>query len=188
MTKVASSTYKRPSRPWITTIITGLIITLLGGYIIFQTENFIQLLVICIGIYAFIIGVFAIIAGLRIREDRARRRTIIIRGLLNMIVGGIAIGLPLLFAGLTWTIMLYVVAFQFVVAAVLEFVVAYQLRQNRLPMGPALFGGFISLAFAALLFAAPEFLGLTLVWAFGLIILLVGLFTIYIGWRQRSLR
>lgn len=164
-----------------------MIVTLLGGYILFQTENFIQLLVIGIGVYAFLTGLLAVVAGIRIGDDPPRRRMTIIRGLLNMLVGGLAISLPLVFASLTWTLMLYVVAFQFVVAAVLEFIVAFRLRQSKLPMGPALFGGFISLAFAALLFAAPEFLGLTLVWAVGLIILIFGLIIIGIGWRQRRL-
>ncbi|MEM7800032.1 MAG: DUF308 domain-containing protein [Chloroflexota bacterium] len=187
MTKVVSSSFKPVSRPWITTIITGILAVALGAYMILQRENFIQLLVMGFGVYVFLTGLFAIIAAFRISDDRRRRRTILIRGLLNMIVGGVAVSLPFLFAQVTWTIMLYLVAVQLVIASVLEFLVAFRLRQAKLPMGPALFGGFISLAFAILLFSAPEFIGLTLIWVVGAVILTFGLMTIWFGWRMRRL-
>ena len=133
MTKVVSSSFKPVSRPWITTILTGILAVALGGYMILQSDDFIRLLVIGIGVYVFLTGLFAVIAAIRISDDRPRRRTTLIRGLLNMIVGGVAVSLPFLFAQVTWTLMLYLIAVQLVIAAVLEFVVAFRLRQAKLP-------------------------------------------------------
>ncbi|MEM8862393.1 MAG: DUF308 domain-containing protein [Chloroflexota bacterium] len=174
MAKVVSVESKPVNRSWISLLIRGLLIAVAGGFIIFNTEDFITLLTIVIGAWMFITGIIALIGAFRVRDDKSRRNNALIRSILNIVIGALAVTMPFVVASTWWVVLLFIVAIQLCIAAVMEIVIGFRLRSAGLPASGAFTGAAISIAIAALLFLAPEFLGATLVTLIGVIILVLG--------------
>ncbi|MEM9775538.1 MAG: DUF308 domain-containing protein [Chloroflexota bacterium] len=174
MAKVVSVEHKPVNRGWIGLLIRGLLIAIAGGFIIFYPENFIRLLTVVIGAWMVVSGFVTLIGSFGIRNDNRRRNTSLIRSILNIVIGGLAVAMPFLVAQTWWTILLFIVAIQLCIAAVMEIVIGFRMRSSGLPAGGAFAGAAISIAIAVILFLAPEFLGATLVTLIGVSILVLG--------------
>lgn len=184
--KNGRTVYTSRSLPWWTLAIPGVLAVLVGIYMIFQTENFIQLLTMVIGFFVLVNGIATIINAIRMSGDSGHRLAVLIRGLLGTVIGALALTLPFMIASLTWTIMLTLVAIQLVIAALLEIFVAYRLRERGAPIGPAIISAIFSLLLAALLFYAPAAVANAAFTFIGILIILFGLGMIGLAWRLRG--
>lgn len=178
--------YTNRSLPWWTLAIPGIVVILIGAYIFFQTENFIQLLTIAVGFFVLVNGISTVVSAIRMSGDSGRRLLTLVRGILGIVIGALALTLPFMIAGIAWTLMLTIVAIQLVLAALIELYVAYRLRERGAPMGPAIMSAIFSLLLAALLFYAPAAVGLSTLRFIAIIIILFGIGMIGLGWRLRG--
>ncbi|MEM7111738.1 MAG: DUF308 domain-containing protein [Chloroflexota bacterium] len=178
--------YTNRSLPWWTLAIPGVLAVLVGIYMIFQTENFVQLITMVIGFFVLVNGIAAIVNAIRPSGDSGRRLAALIRGILGIVIGALALTLPFMVASLTWEIMLAIVGIQLIIAALLEIYVAYRLRERGAPMGPAITSAIFSLLLAALLFYAPAAIANAAFTFIGILVILFGLGMIGLGWRLRS--
>lgn len=174
MAKVVSVETKTVNRGWIGLLIRGLLIAVAGGFIIFYTENFIRLLTVAIGAWMVVSGIITLFGAFGVKDDKRRRNTSLIRSILNIVIGGLAVTMPFFVAQTWWTVLLFIVALQLCIAAVMEIVIGFRMRSAGLPAGGAFAGAAISVAIAVILFLAPEFLGATLVTLIGITILVLG--------------
>jgi len=186
MAKVVSAQTIRSSKAWIHMLIRGLIVALTGGFIIFYTDNFIRLLTIAIGAWMVIAGLYSLLGAFGIKNDPPHKNVSLVRALLNIVIGGLAVAMPFVVAETWWTVLLFIVAVQLCIAAVLEIFIGFRLRSAGLPAGSAFTGAFITIAIALILFLAPDFLGATLVKGIGAIILLLGLGMMMFGYRLKG--
>jgi uncharacterized membrane protein HdeD (DUF308 family) len=166
-------------------ILNGIVAVLIGGYIIFQPADFATLVAIIVGVYIFVNGVLTVWSAIRDKSRSDHRGMTLARGVMGILVGAIALALPFMFASITWTIILYVIAAQLVVSAIMEFVVAGRMRGMGLPMMPALIGGLFSLIFAFILFYAPGVIAVATLRIIGAIILFIGIGLLVLGFRLR---
>lgn len=185
MAKVVTVETESNRGAWIGLFFRGLIIALAGGFIIFSTEDFIRLLTISIGAWLVLGGLVSLFSSFAIKNDHQRKNVSLIRALLNIVIGALAISMPFVVAKTWWTVLLFIVAVQLCVAAALEIMIGIRLRAAGLPAGGAFTGALITIAIAILLFLAPDFLGATLITAVGVIILLLGVGMMAFGFNLR---
>lgn len=175
-----------PQPAWLGMLFRGILIAAAGGFIIFYTDNFIRLLTIAIGAWLIVSGIITVVGAFRIKEDNRRRGYAIARSLLNIVIGALAVLMPFFIAQTYWVVLLFIVAIQLCIAAVLEILIGLRLRSAGLPASGAFMGALISLAIAVVLFLAPEFLGALLIKWIGGLILLLGLVLIGYSFRLRK--
>ncbi|MFK7801584.1 MAG: HdeD family acid-resistance protein [Anaerolineae bacterium] len=186
MAKVVTVETVKNHGAWISIIIRGLIVALAGGFVIFYTDNFIRLLTISIGAWMVLAGIYSLFTAFGVKNDTQRKNVSLIRSLLNIVIGALAVSMPFVVAETWWTVLLFIVAVQLCIAAVLEIMIGFRLRRAGLPAGSAFTGALITIAIALILFLAPDFLGETLVKGIGAVILLIGLGMMAFGFRLRS--
>ena len=172
-------------RSWWAAALRGIIAIVLGLYIVIRPASFGQFLTILAAAYVLINGALALAAGIRLRDGGPRRHNLLFRGGLAIIVGALALALPLLLAQIAWVTMLYLLAIQLVLSAVIQLAGARDLRRAGLSVGPALGGALVSLILAAFLFAAPLAVGAFILRALGFLILVYGVLALVMGLRVR---
>lgn len=186
MAKVVTVETVKSRGAWLGILIRGLIVALAGGFIIFYTDNFIRLLTVAIGAWMVLAGLYSLFSAFGVKDDKQRKNVSLIRSLLNIIIGAFAVAMPFVVAEVWWTVLLFIVAVQLCIAAVLEIMIGIRLRRAGLPAGSAFTGALITIAIALILFLAPDFLGETLVRGIGAIILLFGLGMMAFSFRLRG--
>lgn len=138
-------------------------------------------LVLVWGAYALVDGIFALIAGWRIRDQNKPLWPLILAG-----VAGVAAGLVAFFwPGVTALVLLYIIAFWAIVGGAFQIVAAIRFRkemQNEWLHG---LSGVISLLFGIMLLAQPGEGALALIWAIGLYAVLFGVLLLVLAVRMK---
>ncbi|MDR1747527.1 MAG: DUF308 domain-containing protein [Spirochaetaceae bacterium] len=155
-------------------IITGCVCILLGLVMLFAPQGFTSALVTAIGIAAIINGIMNIVSVRKLLEDTSYRRIIMVRAVISIIVGVIAVFAPLILAGAVWTVIIYILAAELIVSALLEFYGTWKLKNAGYPYQPYLIEAVISIIVAAILFAIPAAIGITIIRILGVIVILAG--------------
>ena len=88
----------------------GLLTAIIGLMMIFAPEAVVKTAVIILGVAGIVNGAYNIIYLRKAIDDKNFSRIIIIRGILGIITGLIAVVLPLALAGAVWTAMVYMLA------------------------------------------------------------------------------
>ena len=115
--------------------------------------------------------------------DADYQKMISIRGFLSIGIGILSILLPLIIAGIVWTIMVYVLAVYLLLSAGLEFFALSKLREAGINTKPYMYEAFFSIVLAVLLFIMPATFGLALVRAIGILIFLASAGFIFREWK-----
>ncbi|MCA9966615.1 MAG: DUF308 domain-containing protein [Anaerolineales bacterium] len=173
------------SLPWWSLLVPGVIAILAGAFIFFQTDNFVQLLTITVGFFVLLNGIATVIGAIRSGGDSGRRLLTLLRGVLGIVIGALALTLPFMFAAIAWSVMLTLVAIQLIIAAILEIGVAYRLRGRGAPMSSALVSAVFSILLAVLLLSAPAAVGVATLRFIAIFIILLGIALVVMGWRLR---
>ena len=92
---------------WLGMLFRGLLIAAAGGFIIFYTDNFIRLLTVAIGAWMVIGGVMTLVGAFRVKNDKRRRNYSILRSVLNIVIGAIAVSMPFFVAQTYWVVLLF---------------------------------------------------------------------------------
>lgn len=135
-------------------------------------------LVLLIGSYALVDGLFALIAGIR-----ARRWLIALEGVAGIILGA----LTLVWPGITALILLYFIATWSIITGIFEIAAAVQLRKVIDNEWMLILSGILSVLFGIVLFVYPGTGALSVVWLIGLYALLFGVVTLGLAFRLRGL-
>lgn len=158
-----------------------------------DTHEFARILAVAFALFLVISGVINLVLFFRITSRDVSSRFLLWQGLLRVLVGGLALLLPVFFAELTWISIIYLVAIQFLITAVMDLSLAWRVTRTGFPLGvsPAQFAGngLISLVTALVLFLAPRMIGIGLLRliAIGLILLGSGFFIFFtwLWWGSR---
>ena len=168
------STLNAPVRHWWTLALRGLFAVLFGIMAFVWPGITLASLVILFGAYAFVDGVFAIVAAV---EHRERWWALVIEGLAGIAAGIITVVWP----GITALALLYVIAFWAMATGVFEIAAAIKLR--KLIEGEFLLAlsGVASIAFGLLLLFRPGAGALGVVWLIGSYALVFGVLLTQLG-------
>ena len=160
------STNTKLKHHWLFMILWSVVILMIGIYILVDTHDFAQILAWAFGVYQLISGVIGITIYLRLFNKQAVPKTMLWQGILRTLVGILAIFLPILFVRLSWMMMLYLLATQFLISAVMDFSLAWRVQRTGFPLGVSSSQHYMnavsSFIAALILFLAPRFIGLFL--------------------------
>uniref|UniRef100_UPI001F2E20D3 HdeD family acid-resistance protein n=1 Tax=Bordetella pseudohinzii TaxID=1331258 RepID=UPI001F2E20D3 len=138
-------------------------------------------LVLVWGAYALVDGVFALIAGWRIRDQDKPLWPLILVGITGLAAGIVTF----LWPGVTALVLLYIIAFWAIVAGVFQIVAAIRFRkeiQNEWLHG---LSGLVSLLFGLMLLIQPGAGALALVWVIGIYAVFFGILLLALAWRLK---
>ncbi len=158
----------------------GIIFVLTGLIMLFVPEGFIQAVMVSLGVAAFSNGVYILVKSRHLIDARPFSNVMTVRAVLSMVVGLVAIVLPLALAGTLWLIVSWILAGYLVLSAALQIYGIVKLREAGIPAPLFYYETGVSLVLALILFFMPGTIGITLIRIAGAMVLLGGLGTL--GW------
>ena len=159
---------------WWLPLIRGILLFLLGGYALFRPGMTIGALAQVVGIFVIVDGILSIVAG--IMGDVPSRGWVIVRGVLEILVGAFVFANPLIVAGVTATFLVFVLAFS-----------AIQDRKQIEGEGWLILGGAMTVLFGVVLLISPLSFGLFMVRVLGAFAIFFGVSLIVFAFRLRRL-
>lgn len=166
----------------------SLMVAIVGLLMIISPTAFIALAVILLGLAAVVDGIFIMVATRNLILDPDYKLMMTIRGVMSIVVGAVAVLLPLVIATIAWTIMAYVLAGYLIVSAGLEIYGITKLHRNGIMINQSVIETVISLILAIALFVIPaEKAGGILVRICGVILLIAGCLNAFLQWRNRPI-
>lgn len=139
-------------------------------------------LIVFIGAYLFIAGIFAIIGAIAARKTTENWGIFLFSGLLGVILGILTFYNP--FA--TGAALIYLIAFWAMLAGLFELIIAIRLRKVITGEGWYIAGGLLTIIFGILLASNPVAAAVTLTWMFGIYAIITGIMLISLSFRLRS--
>ncbi|MGI6432631.1 MAG: hypothetical protein ACOXZ4_02030 [Sphaerochaetaceae bacterium] len=164
----------KTGKHWIVLLLIGLIIVAGGVALLIRADLFKQIIIIALGAAAVLAGIRSLVIMSRYSFGRFNASVTLIKGVLGIIVGVLAVVMPLATAETVWTFFIYVLAVQMIIASFSAFSDAIALK--RLGFGASFFiwEGAVSLALACILFLFPKGIADILITIIGVVIIAVG--------------
>ena len=165
----------------------GILLAIVGLLMLFSPDAWIKAVVIIVGIAAILNGIFNLIQLRNMILDRSYKRTILIRGIISIIIGLIAVIMPLTVAASIWAIMLYILAGYLIISSILELYATIKIKNSGLDTKP-FYGEIIGstvLAIVLLLMSTKGF-GLILIRILGILVILFGIGIIFWEYKNKK--
>ncbi len=172
------------ARNWWAIALRGVLAILFGVAAFVWPGITLSVLVLLFGAYAFVDGLFALLAALRQHGDMGSERwwMLLLEGL-----AGIAAGvLTFIWPGITAVVLLYLIAAWAVITGVLEIIAAIRLRREINNEWLMALAGIASVIFGVLLFLQPGAGALAIVWLIGAYAIVFGILLLFLAFRLRS--
>jgi uncharacterized membrane protein HdeD (DUF308 family) len=170
------------ARNWWALLIRGIVAIIFGILAFIWPGATILAIGILFGAYAFVDGIFAIIATVRAAEAGERWWPFLIEGIVGIVIAAITfydIRITLLALYLT-------IAAWAVITGIFELVAAVQLRKAIANEFWLILGGIASIAFGVLMVIFPLIGALALIWLIGTYAIIFGIIMIAFSFRLRS--
>lgn len=165
----------------------GALVVIAGLVMLISPQKSIEIVIIVLGAGSVLTGLFDIVTTRTMSDDSAFRKTALIRGLASIIIGLLAICLPLAFFQVAENIvrvMLYILAVFLIISAISEFLMVSKLPENS-PLKKSFIMealGFIALS--VILFLIPANFGELIVRIMGLLLMIGGAAFSYSDWKN----
>jgi uncharacterized membrane protein HdeD (DUF308 family) len=170
------------SRNWWATVLRGLLAIGVGIFAWVRPDIFWPSLVLVFGVYAFVDGIFAILAA--IRSESGDRWLHVLEGLAGIAIGAVVFARP----EQVGTAIVLVIGLWALISGLLEIVAAVRLRQEIEGEWLLGLGGVLSMVLGVLLIAQPNLGRVTITYIVGTYGIVFGLILILLGLRLRGLQ
>lgn len=150
-------------------------IVLAGLLLLIVPEFCVKIIVILFGVGAIAEGVYGITTERNIVDDELFQKTILYKSIGNIVIGVLAVLMPLAIAGAAWTIMNYVLAIYLIVAAAFGFFASSKLKDTDVDRKQFTYENLIVLGAGILLIViGPKKLGVAILRIIGIAAILAG--------------
>lgn len=157
-------------------LFSGILAALLGVLVIIFPAFWIKLVVVIIGLAAIGYGIYCLKFTKVISEDISYRRTILIKSIVSIVAGAMAVLFPLAIGGAAWTAMIWVLIFYLLLSAAAGFYAAALLKDSGVERKRYIIENLLLLAVAVvLILISPRSLGNAIIRLIGIIVLIGGL-------------
>lgn len=164
----------------------GFMTAALGLFLLISPDAFISFFVILLGIAAVIDGIFILAATRDLIIDPQYKLIVTVRGVLSVVVGLLAVILPIAVAAVVWKAMAYTLAIYLVISAGMQIYTITKLHRNGIMIRQSLIEVASSLTLALVLFIIPaQTAGHMIVRLFGIVLLIIGIGLFVIQWKSR---
>lgn len=157
---------------------------LLGLMMLFSPATFIKVIIIAAGCACVVSGILALTGARTLIEDPIYSWCVTGRAALCIIVGALAVILPLAIAKTAWTVMLYILAIELLVSAIVEVYTTLKLKEAGIDCKFYWGEVIVSVAVSFVLFLMPAKIGSALIRIVGACILIAAI-ALFI-WEYRS--
>ncbi len=169
-------------------IFLGFVTVALGLFLLISPETFVSFFVIILGVAAVVDGIFILAASRNLILDPQYNMIVTVRGILSIIVGALAVVLPMAVANIAWKIMAYALAVYLLVSSGMQIYTILKLHRNGIMIRQSMIEVLTSVLLALALFVIPsQVAGKFLVRLFGLALVIFGGGTAFLQWRNRPL-
>ncbi len=158
-----------------TYIVIGILAIVIGLLMLIVPQQCVKIIVILLGFFSLGNGIFNLFHIRKMVADPDFIKTINIRGIVSIVVGFLAIFLPLAFAGILWTIMVYTLALYLLVSSGMELYGIKKMDQVGINTKPYIAEIIGSIIIAIILFIIPAKIGTFIIRLLGFLIILVGI-------------
>jgi uncharacterized membrane protein HdeD (DUF308 family) len=166
----------------------GILVAIFGLVMIIRPDFVVVAVAITIGICVAADGVFILASVRSVLEDERFRIITTVRAWFYIVVGVFAIAMPLVFAGVMWTAMVYMLAASLLVAAGIETYGLIQLRESRISLKPFVMEIIYSILIAIVLFIIPaKSFGRIIIYICGGVLIVGGIIFAIYEWKHRDL-
>jgi uncharacterized membrane protein HdeD (DUF308 family) len=172
------------ARNWWALALRGALAVLFGVLAFIVPGVTLGVLILLFGAYSLVDGVFAILAGLRAAQRHERWWPLALEGLVDIVVGVIALAMPAAAA----LALLYVVSAWAIVTGVFRIAAAVRLRREIQGEWFLILNGVLSVLFGVAIIVFPAVGLVTLVWIVGMYAVLVGVVFLALAFRLRGHR
>ena len=165
----------------------GVLAIIIGLMMLIVPHQCIKAIVIILGIFSVGNGVFNLFSIRKLIADSDFAMIITIRGSISIIVGLLAILLPLSFAGILWTIMIYTLAFYLLISSGMEIYGTIKMKTVGIDTKPYIAEIIGSIIIAIILLIIPAEIGTLIIRFLGLAIMLVGIGILFFETKSKPL-
>ena len=156
-------------------LFSGILAAILGLLVIIFPSFWIKLVVVIIGLAAIGYGIYSLKFTKAISEDVSYRRTIIIKSIVSIIAGVMAVLFPLAIGGAAWTAMIWVLIIYLLASAAIGFYAAALLKDSGVERKRYIIENLLLLAVAVvLILISPRALGNAIIRMIGVVVLIAG--------------
>lgn len=180
--KEGSVTIKN-SKHWWAILIRGIVAVVFGFLAILATGFTLDLLLIFLGIYLLLDGLFAVIGSLTI-TDHKHWWTLLIEGLFSIAFGIVIFAWPNIYL----LVLIYIVALWAIVTGIIEFLAS--ITASWAVPGKVFLGitGVFSVILGILIFAYPGFSISAIVWLIGIYAIIIGLSLMIFSFKVKAIK
>jgi uncharacterized membrane protein HdeD (DUF308 family) len=170
------------ARNWWALAVRGVLAIVFGLIAFASPATAVAAFVLLFGVYAIVEGILSIVAGVRAAEHHERWWALLLKGIVDILAGLIALVIP---AAAAFAFVL-VVAVWAIVTGVLELVAAIRLRREVRGEWLLILNAIVSLALGAVLLLRPAAGLLVLVWWIGAYAIVFGIVLLALAFRLRA--
>lgn len=156
----------------------------LGLMMLFSPATFIKVIIIAAGCACVVSGILALTGARTLLADKVYSWCVTGRSILCIIVGSLAVILPLTIAKAAWTVMLYILASELLVSALIEVFTTLKLKEADIDCKFYWGEVIVSAAVSLVLFLMPAKIGFAIIRIIGACILIAAI-ALFI-WEYRS--
>ena len=157
-------------------LFSGILAALLGLLVIIFPAFWIKLVVVIIGLAAIGYGIYSLKFTRVISDDAGYRKTILIKSIVSIVAGAMAVLFPLAIGGAAWSAMIWVLIFYLLLSGAAGFYAAALLKDSGVERKRYIIENLLLLAVAVvLILISPRSLGNAIIRLIGIIVLVGGL-------------
>ena len=157
-------------------LFSGILAALLGLLVIIFPSFWIKLVVVIIGLAAIAYGIYCLKFTKALSDDIYYRRTILIKSIVSIIAGVMAVLFPLAIGGAAWTAMIWVLIIYLLSSAAIGFYAAALLKDSGVERKRYIIENLLLLAVAVvLILISPRALGNAIIRLIGIVVLVAGI-------------
>ncbi len=153
----------------------GILAALVGLLVIIFPAFWIKLVVVIIGLAAIAYGIYSLKFTKYISEDLSYRRTILIKSVVSIIAGAMAVLFPFVIGGAAWTAMIWLLIIYLLASGASGFYAAALLKDAGVERKRYIIENLLLLAIAVvLILISPRTLGNAIIRLIGIVVLVAG--------------
>ncbi|NLA93374.1 MAG: hypothetical protein GX842_08100 [Spirochaetales bacterium] len=175
-------------RDWIVYLLIALGLLFLGIFTLAKPKLFEQLFIIALGVVAVVTGIGSLVTLNKYSFGKFNRTTTLVKGIGSIIIGVLAVVLPITIGGAIWRIILYVLAVQLLLSAIVVLIDAFAVRSLGLSPANLVVEGIVSFVIAILLFISPRTIADLLVTILGIVLIVLAVVLGAIAFVMRKKR
>lgn len=153
----------------------GAFLAVLGLFVIIFPSFWVKLAVIIIGLAAIAYGIYNIKCIKNLIEDEKYKKSILIKSIISIVAGVMAVLFPLAFGGAAWSVMIWVLIIYLILSAAVGFYAASLLKETEVDRKRFILENVILLAIAVvLILISPKSLGAAIIRIIGVLCMVAG--------------